>query len=98
MLFALYPSDVASTKITESLDNNWKLAMKEIEELQMIVKFQEVRIFSLEKRCKIEPIDQVTELESILKKQSVRITQLEARVDELEIIKRRKRRYWKTCT
>lgn len=85
MSFALYPSGVASTNITESLDKNldWKLAMKKIEELQMIVKFQEVRTSSLENSLN-EPIDQVTELKSILKKQSVRITQLETRVDELE--------------
>lgn len=57
--------------------------MKKIEELQMIVKFQEVRISSLENSLK-KPIDQVIELKSILKKQSVRITQLETRADELE--------------
>lgn len=85
MSFALYPSGVSSTKITKSLDKNsdWKLAMKKIEELQMIVKFQEVRISSLENSLK-KPIDQVIELKSILKKQSVRITQLETRADELE--------------
>lgn len=85
MSFALYPSGVASTNISESLDKNldWKLAMKKIEELQMIVKFQEVRTSSLENSLN-KPNDQVTELKSILKKQSVRITQLETRVDELE--------------
>lgn len=75
MSFALYPSGVSSTKITKSLDKNsdWKLAMKKIEELQMIVKFQEVRISSLENSLK-KPIDQVIELKSILKKQSVSYT------------------------
>lgn len=59
--------------------------MKKIEELQMIVKFQEARISSLENRCK-EPVDKVTELERSLKKQSVLITQLEAKVDEFETL------------
>lgn len=87
MLFALYSSGAASTRNTEPLDNNsdWKLAMKKIEELQMIVKFQEARISSLENRCK-EPVDKVTELERSLKKQSVLITQLEAKVDEFETL------------
>lgn len=57
--------------------------MTKIEELQMIVKFQEARISSLENRCK-EPMDKVSELERSLKKQSVLITQLEAKVDEFE--------------
>lgn len=85
MFFALYPSGTACTRITETVDNNsdWKLAMKKIEELQMIVKFQDARISSLENRCK-EPMNQMTELERSLKKQSVRITHLEARVEELE--------------
>lgn len=68
MLFALYSSGAASTRNTEPLDNNsdWKLAMKKIEELQMIVEFQEARISSLENRCK-EPMDKVTELGAVLK-------------------------------
>lgn len=87
MLFALYSSGAASTRNTEPLDNNsdWKLAMKKIEELQMIVKFQEARISSLENRCK-EPVDKVTELERSLKKQSVLITQLDAKVNEFETL------------
>lgn len=85
MPFVLCTCGVASARVTETLDNNsdWKLAIKKIEELQMIVKFQEARISSLENRCN-DPIVQVTEQERILKKQSVRITQLEARVEELE--------------
>lgn len=82
MLFALYSSGAAFTRNTEPLENNsdWKLAMKKIKELQMIVKFQEA---SLENRCK-ESVDKVTELERSLKKQFVLITQLEARVDKFK--------------
>lgn len=82
ILLVLPPPEILNLwKTTQT--GNWQ--QKKIEELQMIVKFQEARISSLENRCK-EPVDKVTELERSLKKQSVLITQLEARVDEFEAL------------
>lgn len=83
--FALNSSVIAFPEITDKLDGNqdWKLAMKKIEELQNIVRFQEDRITSLEKRPG-EKTEQVIELQRILKNQCGRITQLETRVIELE--------------
>lgn len=57
--------------------------MKKIEELQNIVRFQEDRITSLEKRPE-ESTEQVIELQRIIKNHCGRITQLETRVIELE--------------
>lgn len=75
--------------MSETLDSNQdlKLAITKIEELQKIVRIQEDRITSLEKRPK-ESTEQVTELKHTLNKQSDRITQLETRVIELEAMLR----------
>lgn len=85
LYFSLNPSFGAFAEMTETLDSNQdlKLAVTKIEELQKIVRFQEDRITSLEKRPK-ESTDQVTELQHTLNNQSDRITQLETRVIELE--------------
>lgn len=82
--FSLNPSFGAFSEISETLDSNQdlKLAIIKIEELQKIVRIQEDRIISLEKRPK-ESKEQVTELQHTLKKQSDRITQLETRAIEL---------------
>lgn len=83
--FALNSSVIAFPEMTETLHGNqdWKLAMEKIEELHKIVRFQEDRITSLEKRPE-ELAEQVIELQRILKNQCDRITQLETRVIELE--------------
>lgn len=83
--FALNSPVIAFPEKTETLhgNQNWKLAMKKIEELQKIVRFQEDRINSLEKRRE-EPAEKVIELQRILKNHCGRITQLETRVIELE--------------
>lgn len=82
--FSLNPLFGAFSELSETLDSNqdWKLAITKIEELQKIVRIQDDRITSLEKRPK-ESKEQVTELQHTLKKQSDRITQLETRVIEL---------------
>lgn len=85
MYFALNSSVIAVLEMPKTSNGNqdWKLAMKKIEELQNIVRYQEDRITSLEKRPN-ESTEQVAELQHTLKKQSNRITQLETRVVELE--------------
>lgn len=87
--FSLNPSFGAFSEMSETLDSNQdlKLAITKIEELQKIVRIQEDRIISLEKRPK-ESKEQVTELKHTLNKQSGRITQLETRVIELEAMLR----------
>lgn len=83
--FALNSPVIAFPEMTKISDGNqdWKLAMKKIEELQNIVRFQEDRINSLEKRPE-ESTEQVIELQHIIKNHCGRITQLETRVIELE--------------
>lgn len=83
--FSLNPSFGAFSEMSEILDSNQdlKLAITKIEELQKIVRIQEDRITSLEKRPK-ESAERVTELQHTLNKQSDRITQLETQVTELE--------------
>lgn len=67
--------------MTVTLDSNqdFKLAMTKIKELQKIVKIQEDRIISLEKRPK-DSTEQITEHQHTINKQSGRLTQLETRV------------------
>lgn len=83
--FALNSPVIAFPELTETLHGNqdWNLAMEKIEELQKIVRGQEDRISSLEKRPE-ELAEQVIELQRILKNHCGRITQLETRVIELE--------------
>lgn len=83
--FALNSSVIAFPEMAGTLHGNQdrNLAMEKIEELQKIVRFQEDRITSLEKRPE-ELAEQVIELQRILKNQCGRITQLETRVIELE--------------
>lgn len=88
MYFPFKSSVSAFPEKTETLDRNqtWKLALKKIDELQKIVKFQEDRITSLERRSRESTIE-FAELQNIPKNQCCRMTQLETRrVIELETL------------
>uniref|UniRef100_A0A8W8JD15 C1q domain-containing protein n=1 Tax=Magallana gigas TaxID=29159 RepID=A0A8W8JD15_MAGGI len=66
-----------------------KLAIQKIDELQKIVRAQDDRISTLEKRHKEESkVQVVTDLQNLVKKQNNRIAQLETRIKELETVKK----------
>lgn len=80
-----------SVEITENMYRNQdlKLAIQKIDELQKIVRAQDDRISTLEKRHKEESkVQVVTDLQNLVKKQNNRIAQLETRVKELETVKK----------
>lgn len=73
-------------EITEKMYGNQdlKLAIQNIEELQRIVRAQDFRISTLEKGHSVSKEHAVTELQMLVKKQNNRIAQLETRIKELE--------------
>lgn len=73
-------------EMTEKMYENQalKLAIQKIDELQKIVRAQDVRISTLEKGYKETKEHAVTELQMLVKKQNNRIAQLETRIKEPE--------------